>query len=281
MEMFSINTSDGARLTYGLTGPEQGVPVMLCHGLGAGGAQFAEDAEFFASHGYRVITPDLRGHATSGMPAHIGPEAFSTERLRADLYAMLEHAGMSKVHWVGNSLGGILGLGVAAEQPKRLQSLSLFGTALALDIPAAGWMFPVFDRVPGRRAMAWLTAQATTKNKAARPLIADLLRHYDARAAGFIVDHIRHYDLRDAASTWSGPALILVGGRDRAVNKALLGQLDVLRQRPNWQIVDLPEGGHCANLDATQDWRSALLNFWSVPSFGKTDRDIKKSLYLD
>ncbi len=264
MDMFSLKASDGARLTYGLTGAEQGVPVMLCHGLGAGGAQFAEDAAFFASHGYRVITPDLRGHGLSGMPTIIGPDAFSTERLRADLYAMLDHAGMSKVHWVGNSLGGILGLGVAAEQPERLLSLAIFGTALALSIPAAGWMFPLLDRVPGRKPMSWLTAQATTKNKAARPLIADLLSRYDARAAGFIVDHIRHYDLRDAASNWSGPGLVLVGGRDRAVNKALLGQLDALRQRPNWQIIDLPDGGHCANLDATQDWRSALLSLWSA-----------------
>lgn len=269
MDMFSFNASDGARLTYGLIGPEQGVPVILCHGLGAGGAQFAKDAEFFASHGYRIITPDLRGHATSGMPSHIAREAFSPARLRADLYAMLDNAGMGKVHWVGNSLGGILGLGVAAEQKQRLQSLAIFGTALALDIPAGGWMFPLLDRVPGRRATAWLTAQATTGNKAARAVIANLLSRYDARAAGFIVDHIRHYDLRDAASNWSGPGLVLVGGRDRAVNKALLRQLDALRQRPNWQIINLPEGGHCANLDATQDWRSALLSFWSAASIAE------------
>lgn len=262
MDMFSIGASDGAVLTYGLTGPIGGAPIMLCHGLGAGGAQFAADAEFFARHGYRVIVPDLRGHGASGMPTQVGHDAFSPARLRADLYAMLDHAGLGKVHWVGNSLGGILGLGVADESPQRLQSLAIFGTALALNVPAGGWMFPALDRFPGRKPMAWLTAQATTANKNARPLIADLLGRYDARAAGFVVDHIRRYDLRDAARAWSGPGLVLVGGRDRAVNKALLGQLGDLRARPNWHVVDLPMGGHCANLDATDDWRAALLSFW-------------------
>ncbi len=264
MDMFNITANDGTPLAYGLAGPARGTPVLLCHGLGAGGAQFEADADFFADRGYRVIVPDLRGHGGSGMPNLVSRDAFSPARLRSDLYAMLDHAGMDRVHWVGNSLGGILGLGVAAECPERLRSLAIFGTALALNVPAGGWMFPALDRFPGRRPMAWLTAQATTTNKAARPLIADLLHRYNARAAGFVVDHIRNYDLREAAYSWSGPGLVLVGGRDRAVNRALLGQLDGLRHRPNWQIEDLPEGGHCANLDATAGWRTALLSFWSA-----------------
>ncbi len=259
----TLRTDDGALIHYGLAGPDGGEPVLLCHGLGAGSAQFGADMAHFAARGYRVIAPDLRGHGASGVPQSVMPEAFSPERLRADLYALLDHEGMGKVHFVGNSLGGILGLGVAREQPERLASLTIFGTALALDVPAAGWMFRAMDRFPGRTAMAWLTAQTTTANRAARPLIADLLRRYDGRAAGHIVDHIRHYDLKDAALGWRGPGLVLLGGRDHAVNKALKGQIGALASRANWQTADLPQGGHCANLDATDAWRNALLNFWS------------------
>lgn len=264
MRQHSIKASDGTILSYGLAGPDDGVPVLLCHGLGAGGAQFSGDVGWLAARGYRVLVPDLRGHGGSGMPPAIASEAFAPERLRADLYEMLDHAGMEKVHWVGNSLGGILGLGAAAEQPDRLASLAIFGTALALNLPVAGWPFIALDYFPGRRLTAWLTARSTTRNPAARPLIAAMLRRYQARAASQIVDHIRHYDLQAAATGWNKPGLVLPGGRDHAVNRALLRQLDPLRTLPNWTIVELPEGGHCANLDASDAWRAALVKFWSA-----------------
>lgn len=264
MTLHTLSADDGTPLSYDLAGPGDGVPVLLCHGLGAAGMQFAADADFLAGQGYRVLVPDLRGHGASGMPPEIAAAAFAPARLRADLYAMLDQAGMAKVHWVGNSLGGILGLGAAAEQPGRLASLTLFGTALALNLPAAGWPFIALDYVPGRRLTAWMTARSTTTNRLARPLIAKMLGQYDGRAAAHVVDHIRRYDLQAAATGWAGPGLVLVGGRDGAVNRALTGQLDLLRARPNWRIVDLPQGGHCANLDARDDWRAALLSFWSA-----------------
>lgn len=261
MKHHDILADDGTRLRFGLVGPEGGPALLLCHGLGAAGMQLAADAVFFAERGFRVLVPDLRGHGQSGMPDEVRPEAFSPARLRQDLYALLDHAGMEKVHWVGNSLGGILGLGAAAEAPQRLASLALFGTALALNLPAAGWPFIALDYFPGRKVAAWTTARTTTRDRAAQKVVAAMLNQYDARAAAQVVDHIRRYDLTDAALGWEGPGLVLLGGRDVAVNRALLKQLPALGARPNWRIVDLPEGGHCANLDATRAWREALLDF--------------------
>lgn len=260
---YSFIASDGTRLTYMDVGPREGSTVVLCHGLGAGAAQFAADAQWFAQRGHRVLTPDLRGHGNSGLAAMDGAEAYSLARLMQDQMDMLDHAEISRAHWVGNSLGGIIGLGLVAETPKRFSSLALFGTALALNLP--GWtagMMPLLDRFPGRGRMARMTAFSTTRNRAARPLIADLLKRYDTRAVTAIVGHISRYDLRAAAMEWAGPGLVLVGGRDAAVNRALRAQLAALRTRRNWQIVDLHQGGHCANLDATDPWREALLAFW-------------------
>lgn len=259
----SFTTSDGVSIAYTALGDTSGPVVVLCHGLGAAGSQFAEDARYFAAQGFRVIVPDLRGHGLSGMPAAPKPADFAPERLARDLIELLDHVGAEEVHWVGNSLGGILGLTLVAAHPERFATLALFGTALALNLPAAGWPFIALDYVPGRRAVAALTARTTTSNKAARPVVANMLSQYDARATAHIVDHIRRYDLTQAAMDWAGPGLVLVGGRDVAVNKALVAQLPPLRSRPNWNIVDLPQGGHCANLDAGPLWRASLLEFWA------------------
>ena len=35
-----------------------------------------------------------------------------------------------------------------------------------------------------------------------------------------------------------------------------------MRGRPNFTLVEMPEGGHCANLDATDQLRAELLRFW-------------------
>lgn len=265
MHSHEISASDGTRLHFTLIGPEAGPAMVLCHGLCAAGAQFGEDAGWFARRGFRVLVPDLRGHGQSGMPLAVTPEAFSPQRLRADIHAMLDYAGIGPVHWVGNSLGGILGLGTAAETPNRLASLTIFGTALALDLPPLGWIMPLLDRVPGRTLAARITARNTTDNRAALSLIETMLRQYDAQACAAIVRHIRRYDLTEEARAFRGPGLVLVGEKDRTVNRVLLRQLEMLRAAANWRIERLAQGGHCANLDATHAWRTAVLSFVQAP----------------
>lgn len=263
MEHHEIIAGDGTRLSYGRVGGGAGATLLLCHGLCSSGVQFEADAHWFADRGYDVVLPDLRGHGRSGEPGHITDAAFAPERLWLDIDAMLDHAGIGKVHWVGNSLGGIVGLTASRQRPERLASLTLFGTALALNLPPLGWTLPLLDRVPGRAVAAQITARNTTRNRQAWPLIETMLTQYNAQGAAAIVRHISRYDLTDVARAWTGPGLVLVGGEDRAVNRVLVPQLAALADRGNWRIEHLPKGGHCANLDATEAWRQALIEFWS------------------
>ncbi|UYN99220.1 MAG: alpha/beta fold hydrolase [Devosia sp.] len=263
MDTHTFHASDGTRLVYADCGKPDGPAVVLCHGLGAGAAQFGADAAWLSERGYRVLVPDLRGHGASGTPPEPEQLSYSLDRLARDQIEMLDHAGMGRVHWAGNSLGGIIGLVLAAHHPERLASLATFGTALSLDLPAwTGRMVTLFDAVPGRAITARMTAWSTTRNRTARPLVEHLLGQYDGRAVAAITDTVRRYDLTSAATGWAGPGLVLVGGRDAAVNRALRPQLAALRDRRNWRVAELPEGGHCANLDATEDWRAALVSFW-------------------
>src|SRR5690606_36020114 len=141
----------------------------------AGGAQLMADAEYFASRGYRVLVPDLRGHGRSGKPQPISRETLSLTRLAQDLREMLDHAGAGAVHWVGNSLGGILALAMLPEHEKRLRTLATFGTSYKLDVPDF-WapLVPVVQALMGKRLTGWIVAQGTTKNEATRPIIRRL-----------------------------------------------------------------------------------------------------------
>lgn len=261
---------DGTRLVYAAYGPVDAAgTVLFVHGLAAAGRQFMADARHFSAHGLRVLVPDLRGHGESGMAVdRDDPEGFSVLTLAGDLVAVLDDAGAAHVHWVGNSLGGIVGLYLLPQIPERLASFAMFGTAPRLALPAlVPAMIPLLFRLLGRSLTAELTARQTTRDPEARKLIASILRAFDPEVGAAVARHVRSYDLSANVLAHTGPMLIMRCGRDHAVNRALTPYLERLAARPNIRIVALPEGGHCANLDATAAFRTALTEFWqTLPS---------------
>jgi 3-oxoadipate enol-lactonase len=256
-------TDDGVRIVYDDLGPPEGAPIVLCHGLAAAGEQLAADAGYFAGLGYRVLVPDLRGHGRSGKPAAMTAEAFSIAVMAGDMVAMLDHAGVGPVHWVGNSLGGILALQLLAAHEARFRTFATFGTAYRLGLPRWGArLIPWSYALLGPRRNGWFTALGTTRNRAARPLIARLVAQFDAQVGRCVAENLASYDLRTNAQAAKLPILLLRGGQDSQVNAALRPTLAAMRGRPNFTLVQLPGGGHCANLDATDALRAELLQFW-------------------
>jgi 3-oxoadipate enol-lactonase len=264
LEIRTFSAADGTRLFYGISGPPDGVPVVLCHGLAANGRQFEADARYFAELGYRVIVPDIRGHGRSNFPVGYGSAGFSIPVMAEDMLRLLDNADVAAVHWVGNSLGGIIALDMIARAPERFASLSLFGTAFRLKLPRiTGPIFPLLYRVMGRGWLSELTAASTTRERSDRKLIAEMIAAFDPRVGQAITGHVRRYDLTANALGWTGPMLILVGGMDRAVNLVLKPALRRIGTRANWLVVQLPTGGHCANLDASEQFRAELQGFWA------------------
>jgi len=264
LEIRTFRATDGTRLFYAITGPRTGVPIVLCHGLAANGRQFEADARYFAELGYRVIVPDIRGHGRSEFPTGYRRTGFSIAVMAQDMLALLDNAEAQAVHWVGNSLGGIIALEMIAKAPERFLSLGLFGTAFRLKLPRiTGPIFPLLYRLMGRGWLSELTAASTTRERSERKLIAEMIAAFDPRVGQAIAGHVRRYDLTANALGWAGPMLILVGSMDRAVNLVLRPALQRIGVRDNWRVVELPNGGHCANLDATEQFRAALEQFWA------------------
>jgi pimeloyl-ACP methyl ester carboxylesterase len=258
-------TDDGVRIVYRDHGPADGQVVVLCHGLAAAARQFANDGEFFAAQGFRVLVPDLRGHGDSGKAAGGRVADYSIARMAADLVGMLDDAQVGAVHWVGNSLGGIIALSLLASHPSRLRTLATFGTAFSLHLPRFGArVIPLSYRLLGPRLTAWITAAATSRSPAARRLVRQVLRKFDPDVGHAVAANLVRYDLIGNAVATRVPMLMLRGGRDRQVNSALGPTLRAMRGLPHFALVEVPEGGHCANLDATEAVRRELMGFWTA-----------------
>ncbi|MDX8342225.1 alpha/beta hydrolase [Rossellomorea sp. YZS02] len=101
----------------------EGEPVVFLHtGLQAGTTDFVKQREAL-QQSRKVIVPDLRGHGKS--VSHDFSNYF--EDAADDLRDTLDHLQVEKVHVVGCSLGGLVGLRFAKKFPDRLRSLTLSG----------------------------------------------------------------------------------------------------------------------------------------------------------
>lgn len=114
-------THDDVRLHYLTRG--HGADVMLIHGLGSSGADWAFQVPALETR-YRVILPDLRGSGHSSCPS--GP--YSIEQFARDLWALADSLGAGEVALVGFSLGGAVALEMALQRPDRVPRLVLINS---------------------------------------------------------------------------------------------------------------------------------------------------------
>ena len=118
------------RLHYAVddfTDPWKKAPVVLLqHGNGRSSKFWYQWVPALARH-YRVVRPDMRGLGDSGRDFDLAGE-LTEEHCVADLVAIIEQLGVDSVHYVGESSGGIIGLGLAALHPHLVRTLTIAAT---------------------------------------------------------------------------------------------------------------------------------------------------------
>jgi pimeloyl-ACP methyl ester carboxylesterase len=130
--------------------------VLIQHGFGRN-AQYWRHWVPDLARAHRVIRRDMRAHGGSSS----GEVAWSVEGLVADVIAFLDALGLERVHYVGESLGGITGIALGAMHPERFHSITLVQTPLRLGKPLQdamrgdypSWSAALRDLGPG----GWVT----------------------------------------------------------------------------------------------------------------------------
>ncbi|MDH3205987.1 MAG: alpha/beta hydrolase [Gemmatimonadota bacterium] len=118
-------TPDGPhRVAYLEWGPPDAPRTAVCvHGLTGCARDFDALAESLAPAGWRLICPDLVGRGDSDRLAD--PRGYELRQYAADMAALVEHLGAAEVDWIGTSLGGLIGLTLAAHEQTRIRALVL------------------------------------------------------------------------------------------------------------------------------------------------------------
>ena len=95
--------------------------VLLSSGLGGAGAFWQPQLGRLCER-YRVVTYDQRGTGQSGGPL---PDPYSVACMTDDVVEILDALRISRCHFVGHALGGLVGLDLALRRPARVGSLVL------------------------------------------------------------------------------------------------------------------------------------------------------------
>ena len=114
---------------------EPDAKVLVCvHGLTRCARDFDFLAPEMARRGYRVICPDVAGRGDSGWLKD--PMDYAVPTYTKDMLMLMAHLKLESVHWLGTSLGGLIGMAVAAMPESPVHRLVLNDVGPVLTVAA-------------------------------------------------------------------------------------------------------------------------------------------------
>lgn len=264
-------TTNGVTLYYEDTGSppdttrQSAETIVFSHGLLWSGHMFHKQVAALRDR-YRVITYDHRGQGRS----ELTPTGYDMDTLYQDAVGLIEQLGTGPVHFAGLSMGGFVGMRLAARRPDLLRSLLLLETSAEAE-PA--------ENVPKYRTLCtvvkWLGTWAVAgpvmtimfgQTFLHDPARADERQYWTAqlkqnkrsivRAVNGVIDR---RPIWPELSQISRPTLVVVGDEDVAtkppkaqrIHEAIAGS----------RLVVVPRAGHTSSVEEPEAVNQAILSF--------------------
>jgi pimeloyl-ACP methyl ester carboxylesterase len=130
-------STNGIELHLVEAGPENGPPVVLCHGFPELSYSWRHQIPVLAEAGYHVLAPDQRGYGESDRPEPI--EAYDIHHLTDDMLGLLDDIGAAKAAFVGHDWGSMVVGQMAVLHPDRMTGV----VAMSVPLIPRGPMAPV------------------------------------------------------------------------------------------------------------------------------------------
>jgi 3-oxoadipate enol-lactonase len=258
-------------LYYDLIGPDTGreaAPVIcFAHALSADSGIWAEQIPPLLAKGWCVLRLDMRGHGGSDAV----PGDYTMSELADDVVVALDFLGLAKVHFVGLSIGGMIGQTFAIEHAHRLSSLMLSGTSPTglsggmqvwqarfdalqragpvdplADATMERWFTQAFKpRQPGRWKQIRATIAATTP------------AGYLGGAAAII-----NFDVLSKLRTVNAPTLVVCGDGDTGTPPS--GNRRIAQLVPGARYQEIADARHVPNVEHPDTFNRIMVEWLSA-----------------
>ena len=249
-------------LNYELSGKKEAPVVVLSHSLGSSLAMWASQLTALESR-YQVLRYDMRGHGRSDATEG----AYSLEQLGEDVVGLLNALNISRVHFVGLSIGGMIGQAIALNHGERLRSLVLCDTSAYLPPPALPMVQERIETARGQGLQAlvdgtlerWFTPSYIKQNRPSVALIRD--QFLATSVAGYIgcSEAIGKLNFQERLLEITLPTLIMVGAEDPGTPVAAS---EAIHERiQGSKLIVLPSASHLSNIEQADQFNRHLLAF--------------------
>jgi 3-oxoadipate enol-lactonase len=244
---------------YRYDGSPDAPVLILSNSLGTDCSVWSQQVSVFAHH-FRVLRYDGRGHGISA----VLPGPYTIADLGWDVVHLCDALGIKQAHYCGLSLGGMVGMWLAANVPEHIDKLVLCNTAARLGPPQlwdariesvrTGGMASIVSSVLVR----WFTESFITRSPDTIAQMRQTLAHTPEEGYIACCEAIRDMDQRSILYKIRSPTLVVAGSLD-AASPPTDGRF-LASSIAGARYVEL-DGAHMTNIEAVQPFNDAVLDF--------------------
>jgi 3-oxoadipate enol-lactonase len=245
---------------------EAPTPVLMMHG-------FARNASFWnrwvptIAESRRIYRPDLPGCGQSDPP--VEGFRFTPEKIASQMQAVFDALSLSRVHWVGESSGGIIGLLLAAAHPERIASLVLCNTPTrisddirriyALDQESTAAAIRAYGVGEWCRRTLGYRLDLEHAPEVLREWCIDEMDKTRPDVAASLHECFESVDVKPILASIGTPALLLSGDKSRIASEQ---QKILAESLPQGRLELFAGYGHGVNLLQPERCARTALDFW-------------------
>jgi 3-oxoadipate enol-lactonase len=254
------------RIHFDVVGPGDGPLVCLAHALSSDSGVWSEQLSPLLARGWQVLRVDMRGHGGSDpVASHYG-----MRDLASDVLLVVDFLAIRRFHFVGVSIGGMIGQTLGIHHADRLHSLTLCGTsptavpggaamweARFAAIHAAGSVAPLADNTMRR----WFTDGFKSRRPDRWRQIHETIAA--TTPAGYCsgARAIAQFDVLSALSSISIPTFVICGDEDTGTPPA--GNRTIARLIPGARYHEMLNARHIPMLEYPELFNRQLLDWLS------------------
>ncbi|HEX6500632.1 MAG TPA: 3-oxoadipate enol-lactonase [Micromonosporaceae bacterium] len=248
-----------SRLYATVDGPPDAPVLVLGSSLGTTGEMWRPQVDALAER-FRVVRYDHLGHGRSAPPS----DCCTVASLGDEVLRLLDDLAVPRVSYAGLSLGGMVGMWLAAHAPDRVDRLVLLCTSALLG-PAEGWLDRAATvRAGGTAAVAdtvvarWFTPGFAAAHPEVVAAHRAMLTATPAYGYAACCEAIAAMDLRADLPSVQAPTLVVAGADDAATP---VGHAEAIVERiPYARLSVVHDAAHLANVEQPSQVTELLLD---------------------
>jgi 3-oxoadipate enol-lactonase len=254
--------TNNVEIHYRIDGEGNGPWITLSHSLACNLHMWDEQMAELTKK-FKVLRFDTRGHGQSSAP----PGDYTLAQMADDVKGLLDALGIKQTHWMGLSMGGMIGQTFALKYPRVFQSLILADTTSRrppnaeqmwgerIAIARARGMTGVLDATLAR----WFTAPYIQSRKEVMTRIGAQILSTPVDGFCGCCAAIAKVDTLDRLKEINSPVFIIVGEEDHGTPPAMARAIH--ENLPGSELKIIHSAAHLSNVEQAQVFNEAMMGF--------------------